>query len=139
MKLLLPVFVVLVNCLMPAAAFAQVQNTVAAQTAASLWLEKLDASEFEQTWELAASVFKSALTRDAWVKAAQSARKPLGAVKSRTDKSVTWSRSLPGVPDGQYVVIQYDTVFENKAGSVETLTVMVDTDDEWRMIGYFIK
>jgi len=46
---------------------------------------------------------------------------------------------MPGAPDGKYVIIQYDTVFENKASAVETVTPMVDPDGSWRVSGYFIR
>jgi hypothetical protein len=65
-------------------------------------------------------------------------RKPLGAVVSRQVKSKTYTTSLPGAPDGEYVVIKYDTSFENKRASVETVTPMRDSDGTWRVSGYYI-
>ena len=62
-----------------------------------------------------------------------------GALKSRTLKSATFARTLPGAPDGEYVVIQYETAFENKAAAVETITPMLDKDGSWRISGYYIK
>jgi hypothetical protein len=46
---------------------------------------------------------------------------------------------LPGAPDGQYVIIQFETSFENKQNAVETVTPMLDTDSQWRISGYYIK
>ena len=60
-------------------------------------------------------------------------------MKSRTLKSATFARTLPGAPDGEYVVIQYETAFENKAAAVETITPMLDKDGSWRISGYYIK
>jgi hypothetical protein len=37
------------------------------------------------------------------------------------------------------VTIQYETVFENKASAVETITPMLDPDGIWRVSGYFIR
>ena len=54
-------------------------------------------------------------------------------------KSKQYATSLPGAPDGQYVVIQYKTAFENKKAGVETITPMLDKDKKWRVSGYFIK
>ena len=45
----------------------------------------------------------------------------------------------PGAPDGEYVVIQYEASFENKASAVETITPMLDKDGQWRVSGYFMK
>jgi hypothetical protein len=36
-------------------------------------------------------------------------------------------------------VIQYDSVFANKASAVETITPMLDADGVWRVSGYYIK
>jgi hypothetical protein len=46
---------------------------------------------------------------------------------------------LPGAPDGQYVIIQYDTTFENKRKAIETITPMFDKDGIWRVSGYYIQ
>jgi len=68
-----------------------------------------------------------------------SAREPLGKVLWRKVKSATYTKTLPGAPDGEYVVIQYDTSFEHKQSAVETITPMLDQDGKWRVSGYFIK
>jgi hypothetical protein len=47
--------------------------------------------------------------------------------------------SLAGAPDGEYVVIQYETSFENKKSSIETVTPMLDKDGKWRVSGYYVK
>ena len=46
---------------------------------------------------------------------------------------------LPGAPDGEYVVFQFDTQFERKRAAVETVTPMRDPDGSWRVSGYFIR
>ena len=63
----------------------------------------------------------------------------LGKVHSRTLKTATYTKSLPGAPDGEYVVIQYESSFEHKQSAIETVTPMLDTDGKWRVSGYFIK
>jgi hypothetical protein len=64
---------------------------------------------------------------------------PLGKVLKRTIKSSQYATSLPGAPDGEYVVIQYETSFANKKSAVETITPMLDKDGKWRVSGYYIK
>jgi hypothetical protein len=46
---------------------------------------------------------------------------------------------MPGAPDGEYYVIQYDTSFEKKKSAVETITPMVDKEGKWRVSGYYIR
>lgn len=61
-----------------------------------------------------------------------SAEKWLGMVDS--DKT-----SLPGAPDGEYVVIEFESSFEHKKSAIETVTPMNDKDGKWRVSGYYIK
>jgi hypothetical protein len=69
----------------------------------------------------------------------KSFRKPLGMALTREIISKQYMTSLPGAPDGEYVVIQHSTSFENKKSTVETVTPMLDKDNIWRVSGYFIK
>jgi hypothetical protein len=110
-----------------------------AQTAAKTWLTLTDAGKYDRSWDSAASLFKSSITKSDWEKTIRSVRSPLGALKSRTVKSATFTRTLPGAPDGEYVVIQFDTKFANKASAVETVTPMHEKDGSWRVAGYYIK
>jgi Protein of unknown function (DUF4019) len=66
-------------------------------------------------------------------------RSPLGKVISRKLKLKQYATSLPGAPDGKYVVIQFETSFEKKKSSVETITPMKEKDGTWRVSGYYIK
>ena len=110
-----------------------------AQVSAKAWLALTDSGKYAESWNGASSLFKTAITRPDWEKAIRAARAPLGALKSRTLKTATFARTLPGAPDGEYVVIQYETVFEHKASAVETITPMLDKDGAWRVSGYYIK
>jgi len=47
--------------------------------------------------------------------------------------------SMPGAPDGEYVVIQFESSFANKESAVETVTPMKGEDGVWRVSGYYIK
>jgi hypothetical protein len=66
-------------------------------------------------------------------------RAPLGKVISRKVKSAVYKTSLPGAPDGKYVVIQYESSFEHKASAIETVTPMLGDDGQWRVSGYYIR
>ncbi len=74
-----------------------------------------------------------------WVRTIEAVRRPLGDVVSRELRSADFTTTLPGAPDGEYVVVQLATEFENKASAVETVTPMKDPDGVWRVSGYFIR
>jgi len=111
----------------------------AAQAATEQWLSLVDQGQYAESWQTAATYFKNAVPEKQWLQSMKGARQPLGKIISRRLKSATFATSLPGAPDGQYVVIQYATSFENKASAVETVTPMCDPDKQWRVSGYFIK
>jgi len=113
---------------------------VAQATQAALkWLKLVDDGEYKQTWESASSLFKASITDDQWEQRVAAVREPLGKVIVRKLKSTHYSTSLPGAPDGKYVVIRYATTFQNKKSAVETVTPMLDADGEWRVSGYYIR
>jgi hypothetical protein len=107
--------------------------------AAKEWLALVDAGEYADSWTEAAEFFRNAVTQAQWEQAVEGVRRPLGAVESRKLKSAQYTTTLPGAPDGQYVVIQFTTTFEHKASAVETVTSMKDPDGVWRVAGYFVK
>ncbi len=114
-------------------------DTAKAQDAAKAWLALVDAEKYGQSWDEAALLFRSAVMKVEWERAAKATRAPLGPVKSRALKSANFTRGLPGAPDGEYVVIQFDAQFANKASAVETVTPMRDKDGIWRVSGYYIR
>ena len=110
-----------------------------AESAALAWLGLIDGGNYAQSWSSAASLFRQKVSESQWQSAVSGTRAPLGALKSRTLRSAALKSALPGAPDGQYVVIQFDSSFEHKASAVETVTPMLDTDGHWHVSGYYIR
>jgi hypothetical protein len=124
--------------LMALATLAQTPQDLA-RARAEEWLGLVDQGKYGESWGEASKLFRGAVTKDKWKETVTGVRAPLGKLASRKIKSRQYAESLPGAPDGKYVVIQYDTTFENKKAAVETITSMLDTDGLWRVSGYFIK
>lgn len=114
-------------------------GSAAANGAALDFLALLDAGKFGDSWSQGAVLMRGAVPQDQWSGVVGSMRKPLGEVRSRKLLASTHTRSLPGAPDGDYVVVQYQTEFANKAGAVETVTPMREPDGSWKVAGYFLK
>jgi hypothetical protein len=111
----------------------------AAIAASSAWLSSVDEGNYVESWNQASGLFKAAVTKEQWQDSLKAFRIPLGKVLVRKLKSKQYTRTLPGVPDGEYVVIQYETTFEKKQSAIETITPMLDKDGNWRVSGYYIK
>ena len=110
-----------------------------AVSVAEAWLSLVDKGKYEKSWFEAAQYFKNVISEDQWKQAIRAARKPLGKNLAREFISKSCHTSLPGAPDGEYVVIQFKASFENKKSAIETITPMMDKDGKWRVSGYYIK
>jgi uncharacterized protein DUF4019 len=110
-----------------------------AQQSAESWLALADAGKYAESWDESSELFRNAVTKEQWQKTLNATLSPLGKMQSRKLKSATYTKTLPGAPDGEYVVIQYDSSFVNKKSAVETVTPMLDKDGKWRVSGYFIR
>lgn len=122
-----------------AALAEQADAEQAALAAAKAWLQLVDAGKYTESWDVASEYFKRAITKEQWEQTVQAVREPLGKTLSRTVKSMQYTTTLPGAPDGEYMVIQFDSSFTNRKTAVETITPMLDKDGMWRVSGYYIK
>lgn len=118
---------------------AQETEKKEAEAVAQNWLALIDKGDYATSWDEAATPFKAAVTKEDWQKALNSSRGQFGKLLSRKMKGATYSTTLPGAPDGKYVVIQYEASFENKKSATETVTPMLDKDGKWHVSGYYIR
>ncbi|QQS45932.1 MAG: DUF4019 domain-containing protein [Acidobacteriota bacterium] len=135
----LVVLVLLISSAGSTAGLAEDDPIKGAEAAASKWLGLIDGGRYDESWDAASEMFKKAITKDDWKSAIEKVRQPLGAVKSRKIKTSQYVVNPEGAPEGEYVMIQYDSSFDGLASAVETLTPMKDKDGVWRVSGYYIK
>lgn len=113
-------------------------NPAPGSSASKEWLKIIDAGKYGESWQKADSFFKSQLSQKKWDSTLKGIRTPLGKVTSRIELSAKEYSSLPGVPDGEYLVIQFQTDFQNKKASTEILTLSKNSG-KWLTVGYFIQ
>ena len=109
-----------------------------AVASAEQWLKVIDADDYDKGWGHASEYLKNAVPKDSFKQTLQGVRSPLGSMKKRVLDAAQFTTSLPGYPDGEYVVMKYKTEFENKADAVETL-ISKKEDGQWKVAGYYIK
>jgi len=114
------------------------EKDAAATQAALDWLKLIDEAAYDQSWETAAPYFQQAVPKENWVQQIRAVRKPLGATKSRKKVGARYTTELPGAPDGEYVLLRFDSSFANKNNAIETITPMLTTNG-WRVSGYYIR
>jgi opacity protein-like surface antigen len=111
----------------------------AATAAAQNWLKEIDGGQYAQSWQDASAFFQGKVPEQTWVSEITPVRRPLGELVSRNLDSAQYATQLPGAPEGQYVVMRFDTSFANKQSAVETVTFSLEQDGQWKASGYYIK
>jgi Protein of unknown function (DUF4019) len=104
--------------------------TPAPDDRAKQWLVLVDDKNYAQSWSESGKAFQNRQKTDAWAKDAGIRREPLGAVASRSLKSIDLSRS-------NVAVIKYDSVFAHKASAVETITLSFESGG-WVVTDYSV-
>jgi len=109
-------------------------SETAAVQAARQWLALTDKSDWNGSWNATGQAFKSLNTSDRWAEVSRSVRTPLGALVSR---ELIGEEYVPAPPYG-YQVVKFRTSYANKAGVIETLS-LVREGEEWRVVGITIE
>lgn len=117
---------------------AQDARATESQRVAREWLALADKQDGAGTWTQAGPKFQAAMTQEQWTRALKDARGPFGAALQRAVLKSEFGKSIPGQPDGEYMLLQFRTSFEKKESARETVT-LERVDGKWRVIGYFIR
>jgi hypothetical protein len=104
-----------------------------------LWLARTDAGQWRESWQAGAQLLQASVGEPDFSRSLSAARVPLGALRSRGLAEARPYKVLPGAPDGDYVVLKFNTVFEHKQVAQETVTVVREADGVYRVAGYFIR
>ena len=110
-----------------------------AVAAAEKWLVMIDAGQHGAAWDVASPHLKSVVTRADWIKGMREARKPFGKFISRSPTKFARSHELPGMPEGDYSIIEFASVFANRKPVTEQMTWALGDGDVWRVAGYYIR
>jgi Protein of unknown function (DUF4019) len=130
----------LISLLLSAAVRVPAQPTPEklAQTSRDAWLAIVDSGKYAESSDAAAQSFKAAVPKDQWQsRLGQTCGTPRQDTVAQV-KTASNTKTLPGAPAGEYVVIQYDSNFEHQQAAIETLIPTLDGDGQGRVSGYFI-
>lgn len=105
---------------------------------AERFLKLVDADDWAGSWEAAGSFFQAETTADEWASVVEPLRQPLGTVAERRLVTVQRADSLPGAPEGEYEVLQFQTKFEGREKLVLETVVMLSGQNGWEVTGYFM-
>ncbi len=107
--------------------------------AAAEFLFLVDTEEYAKSWEVSSETLKKMLTQKAWNEKIAQLRTYLGPIIERVHHEISYTDSASGVPPGEYVVMTFISRFEFRERVTETITLLLGDDDQWQVVGYFLK
>jgi Protein of unknown function (DUF4019) len=113
-------------------------DELAAQRQALGFVGYLDQGRFADSYAYTGMLIRQQLDRDAFSTEIQKTRANTGALQSRELIDSSYATTLPGAPEGQYVVLHYHASFANRPDATETVTLAF-AKGYWRIVGYYIK
>ena len=99
------------------------------------WLSLIDENKYLETWGSLSGIFKKTTTKEQWLDDLDGFRKPLGKLLERKLLYVTESSDERL---GKYLIVQYQSLFENNKSKGEAISVIKDSENGWKILGYTI-
>lgn len=110
-----------------------------ATRAAQAWLKLVDDGKYAESWKETGAQFQALEGQSSWVQRLTGVRTPFGKVASRAPGKAQAAKQIPGAPDGDYVILQFATSFQNKKSAFEVVTMSREKDGRWHAVGYWIR
>jgi competence protein ComGC len=107
--------------------------------AAAQFLFLVDTEEYARSWEVSSEKLKKILSQETWNEKITKIRSFLGPIVERIHHDITYTDSASDVPKGEYVVMTFISKFEFREHVIETITLMLNGNDQWQVVGYFLR
>jgi hypothetical protein len=104
---------------------------------AKQWLSLIDDQNYADAYKQMGAAARDKVSEQNFAAKIGGTRTPLGAMSSRTLKDINVAKTLPGMRDGQYTIVRYDSAFAHKAAAIESVTLESE-NGAWSVVGYFI-
>ena len=102
------------------------------------FLALIDGGKYAESWQSSASLMREKVTQQDWTDKLDKARSLSGGLVQRTQKSASYATVAKDSPEGEYIMLIYESDFQAAEDVSEYVTVMLE-GDEWRVAGYFMQ
>lgn len=115
------------------------QVTEKSVMAAAEFLFLVDTEEYAESWKVSSEVLQKMLPQKVWSEKISELRTFLGPIVERVHQSISYTDDVSDIPTGEYVVMTFVSKFELRERVTETLTLLLDDNDQWEVVGYFLR
>ncbi len=106
--------------------------------AGSRFVANLDEQKYSDCWLAGDPLFHRAISEEEWAVALKSCRKKVGYNQGRTLSKIVAYQNPPAMPEGQYMLLKYQSVFTNNPRCQEILTMRKVAGWPWCVVGYHL-
>lgn len=105
---------------------------------AEQFISLVDNQDYQAAYNSASDIFKISTLEQGWIVERGRSDELLGHVLDRQLISVKARDSYPGLPDGDYLLVYFETRTERKAKAAEVL-LLTKESDRWAVCSYRLK
>lgn len=105
---------------------------------AERFLIYVDGNDWRGAWQAAGTMMRTEISASQWEAQIKPVREHLGAVEERRLSNVQRVGSSPGGSNVAHEVLQFQTKFENSDELALETVVMIEGENGWEVINYFI-
>lgn len=113
-------------------------KTAASVAAATEFLQIVDAGRYPDSWQITAAYLQKTISLSDWEKKLAEIRTTFGPLSERQLENVSFTAPAEELPEQEIILLEYAATFKLKEMK-EVVTVIHDTDNQWRVVGYFIQ
>lgn len=103
------------------------------------FLGQLDRGDYRAAWTQTTSLFQALNQQSAWAHRQETLRTAYGPLTGRQLTRLSHRDTYAQSPDGNYVIIQYDSVFRNKTTCCETVVLDCRDKTDCRVREYVLR
>jgi hypothetical protein len=105
---------------------------------AAEFLALVDGGKYAESWQSSASLMREKVAKKDWIEKLDEARNHSGGLVQRVQKSASYATQVKDSPEGEYIMLIYDSNFQAAEDVSEYVTVMLE-EGEWKVAGYFMQ
>jgi len=106
--------------------------------AASQFLYLVDQEEYAKSWEISSETLQKMLSQTEWNEKLSQLRAMVGPLVERFQHKIAYADEVVGGPATRYVVVTFMSRFQLRERVKETITLLLDENDQWLVAGYFL-
>ena len=107
--------------------------------AASQFLLLVDSEDYVRSWQATSEILQKMLPESTWQEQITRIRSFVGPIVERILYDSSYTDTARDVPQGEYVILTFISRFELREQVIETLTLILGDDNQWRVVGYFLR